>query len=207
MLRNPIDRAYSHYLMDYRLGLVNDSFEDIINKTSKHKNAHIFYQQYIEVSEYTEQIKRYLNVFDTNNILLIDYEDFKNNVSGTVDLVYSFLNISTEFSANVKKKHNAFTMPKNKMIRFFYSWVVLRNFLNFIFPKKLAKQGVKDMVRISDGRMSGTAAGTIILHVAPESAVGGPLSLSTRVKLNGFFKKDIKNLGLLLNKDFTKWIK
>ena len=44
-------------------------------------------------------------------------------------------------------------------------------------PKKLAKQGVKDMVRISDGRMSGTAAGTIILHVAPESAVGGPLSL------------------------------
>ena len=44
-------------------------------------------------------------------------------------------------------------------------------------PKKLAKQGVTDMVRISDGRMSGTAAGTIILHVAPESAVGGPLSL------------------------------
>ena len=44
-------------------------------------------------------------------------------------------------------------------------------------PKKLAKQGVKDMVRISDGRMSGTAAGTIILHIAPESAVGGPLSL------------------------------
>jgi dihydroxy-acid dehydratase len=44
-------------------------------------------------------------------------------------------------------------------------------------PKKLAQEGVKDMVRISDGRMSGTAAGTIILHVAPESAVGGPLSL------------------------------
>jgi len=44
-------------------------------------------------------------------------------------------------------------------------------------PRKLASQGVKDMVRISDGRMSGTAAGTIILHVSPEAAVGGPLSL------------------------------
>jgi dihydroxy-acid dehydratase len=43
-------------------------------------------------------------------------------------------------------------------------------------PKKLARQGVKDMVRISDGRMSGTAAGTIVLHVTPESAVGGPLA-------------------------------
>jgi dihydroxy-acid dehydratase len=43
-------------------------------------------------------------------------------------------------------------------------------------PKKLARAGVKDMVRISDGRMSGTAAGTIVLHVTPESAIGGPLA-------------------------------
>ncbi|HEY4999869.1 MAG TPA: IlvD/Edd family dehydratase [Usitatibacter sp.] len=43
-------------------------------------------------------------------------------------------------------------------------------------PKKLARAGVKDMVRISDGRMSGTAAGTIVLHVTPEAAIGGPLA-------------------------------
>ena len=43
-------------------------------------------------------------------------------------------------------------------------------------PRKLARQGVKDMVRISDGRMSGTAAGTIVLHVAPEAAIGGALA-------------------------------
>jgi dihydroxy-acid dehydratase len=44
-------------------------------------------------------------------------------------------------------------------------------------PKKLSSQGVKDMVRISDARMSGTAFGTIILHVAPEASIGGPLAL------------------------------
>ncbi len=44
-------------------------------------------------------------------------------------------------------------------------------------PRKLARQGVKDMVRISDARMSGTAFGTIVLHVSPEAAVGGPLAL------------------------------
>jgi dihydroxy-acid dehydratase len=43
-------------------------------------------------------------------------------------------------------------------------------------PRKLARQGVKDMVRISDARMSGTAFGTVVLHVAPEAAVGGPLA-------------------------------
>jgi dihydroxy-acid dehydratase len=44
-------------------------------------------------------------------------------------------------------------------------------------PKKLARQGVKDMVRISDARMSGTAYGTVVLHVTPDAATGGPLAL------------------------------
>src|SRR5438874_7739751 len=44
-------------------------------------------------------------------------------------------------------------------------------------PKKLAKQGVKDMIRVSDARMSGTAYGTIVLHVTPDAASGGPLAL------------------------------
>jgi dihydroxy-acid dehydratase len=44
-------------------------------------------------------------------------------------------------------------------------------------PKRLLARGVRDMVRISDARMSGTAYGTCVLHVAPESAVGGPLAL------------------------------
>ena len=56
-------------------------------------------------------------------------------------------------------------------------------------PKKLAKQGVKDMVRISDGRMSGTAAGTIILHVCPEAAAGGTLDI---VESGDIIKLDVK---------------
>ncbi|SIO48416.1 dihydroxy-acid dehydratase [Rhodovulum sp. ES.010] len=44
-------------------------------------------------------------------------------------------------------------------------------------PKKLSSKGLKDMIRISDARMSGTAFGTIVLHVAPEAAIGGPLAL------------------------------
>ncbi len=48
---------------------------------------------------------------------------------------------------------------------------------NMVLPKKLLDKGVTDMVRISDGRMSGTAFGTVILHVSPESAIGGNLGL------------------------------
>jgi dihydroxy-acid dehydratase len=48
---------------------------------------------------------------------------------------------------------------------------------NMPIPRKLLEQGVRDMVRISDARMSGTAYGTVVLHVAPEAAAGGPLGL------------------------------
>jgi dihydroxy-acid dehydratase len=66
-------------------------------------------------------------------------------------------------------------------------------------PKKLAQQGVKDMVRISDARMSGTAFGSIVLHVTPESAAGGPLAL---VKNGDRIRLDVpaRRLELLVGK-------
>lgn len=48
---------------------------------------------------------------------------------------------------------------------------------NLPLPPKILKQGITDMVRISDARMSGTAYGTVVLHCTPEAAVGGPLAL------------------------------
>jgi len=48
---------------------------------------------------------------------------------------------------------------------------------NMGLPKKLLEKGIKDMVRISDGRMSGTGFGTVVLHVSPEAAVGGALAV------------------------------
>jgi dihydroxy-acid dehydratase len=48
---------------------------------------------------------------------------------------------------------------------------------NMPLPPKVLKKGITDMVRISDGRMSGTAYGTVVLHTSPEAAAGGPLAL------------------------------
>ena len=65
-------------------------------------------------------------------------------------------------------------------------------------PKKLARTGLKDMVRISDARMSGTAFGTIVLHITPESAVGGPLAL---VKNGDMIRLDVakRSIDLLVD--------
>jgi dihydroxy-acid dehydratase len=66
---------------------------------------------------------------------------------------------------------------------------------NVDLPEKLLKKGVKDMVRISDGRMSGTAFGTVILHVSPESAIGGTLAF---VQTGDLIELDVPNRKLHL---------
>jgi dihydroxy-acid dehydratase len=67
---------------------------------------------------------------------------------------------------------------------------------NLALPKKLLDLGVTDMVRISDARMSGTAYGTVVLHVAPEAAVGGPLAL---VRMGDFITLDVNGRRLTLD--------
>jgi L-arabonate dehydrase len=66
---------------------------------------------------------------------------------------------------------------------------------NMTLPKKLLDKGITDLVRISDGRMSGTAYGTVFLHVSPESALGGPLAL---VQIGDVIKVDVPNKSLHL---------
>ncbi len=63
-------------------------------------------------------------------------------------------------------------------------------------PKKLLDQGVRDIVRISDARMSGTHFGTVVLHITPESAVGGPLAL---VNDGDFIELDVDQRSLHLD--------
>jgi dihydroxy-acid dehydratase len=67
---------------------------------------------------------------------------------------------------------------------------------NMGLPAKLLAQGVSDMVRISDARMSGTAYGTVVLHVAPEAAAGGPLAL---VREGDMIELDVPNRRLHLD--------
>jgi len=186
MLRNPIDRAFSHYLMDYRLGLVSEKFETIIQKKSKHKYANLFYQQYIQVSEYTRQIKNYLNIFSKENICIIDYEDFKKNTSDVVNRVYIFLGVDNSFQPCLRNKYNTYSMPKNLIIRYIYSFVFLRKIIATILPKNLV---------------------AIIRQLLFRNKNKPQLSSETKKILKQHFENDVQELSVLLNKNFKKWIR
>ena len=188
MLRNPIDRAFSHYLMDYRLGLVSQSFDSIIQKTSKHQNRHLFYQQYIELGEYSKQIKRYLEVFSNENICIIDYEDFKNNTSDVVNTVFVFLGLENNINSHsyLMRKHNTYSAPRNKIVQKMYSFVFVRKMLAIILPKTLIRV-IRNLLFIRDKKPR--------------------ISDSTRDFLKRHFESDVIELSKLLNKDFSKWIR
>ena len=81
---------------------------------------------------------------------------------------------------------------------------------NMTLPKKLLEKGITDMVRISDGRMSGTAYGTVVLHVSPESAIGGTLAL---VENGDFIELNVKEKRIhldvpdhILSERRSRWI-
>jgi dihydroxy-acid dehydratase len=73
---------------------------------------------------------------------------------------------------------------------------------NLQLPRVLLERGVSDIVRISDARMSGTAYGTIVLHVAPEAAIGGPLAL---VETGDFITLDVPSRTLDVEVSEQEW--
>ena len=107
MLRNPIERAFSHYLMDYRLGLTSNSFEEEFDKKET-----LNFQQYFLLGNYFHQVKRYLNSFGKENVHIIWYSDFKENTANELNKVISFLGLNTDFKLDFNKIHNSFSMPK-----------------------------------------------------------------------------------------------
>ena len=185
MLRDPIERAFSHYLMDFRLGLINDTFENIIFQKSNLSNSKTYFQQYVKLGEYTNQIKRYFNEFPSEQILVVDYDDFKNKTSDIVKKVYKFLKIDINFSPELNNKHNARFIVNNRLLKFLFSKIIIRKAMNLIFPKFI-KSFIKNQ----------------FFNNKP------PILLSSsRIYLQQYFKKDIENLSNFLQKDYSKWIK
>ena len=186
MLRNPIERAFSHYLMDLRLGFVNESFDSIIYRNSKNKNQHLHYQQYVKVGNYSSQVLKYFDSFGKENILIINYDDFVKSPSLEFKKTCKLLQISKQFNLDFDKKYNVGKLAKNKIISYLYSVYHLRRFVNLFFSDKL-KLYFKRSLFHENINMS--------------------MSLKTRQYLYDYYLKDIKKLNLITSNKFARWIK
>ena len=184
VLRNPIERAFSHYLMDYRLGLVTQEFRHIIQKLKESGDNNLLYQQYIELGQYSEQVLRYINEFGRDNILIIDYDNFKHNNKKEVQDVYNFLGVDVGFLPDFSVNFNKFILP-NKLIYRFYSIRLIRKIVAAFLPVNM-----QDYIRRK-----------FFLSNKPV------MSVQIRDQLKEVFEEDIIKLSKILDKDFKKWLR
>jgi len=186
LLRDPLSRGYSHYLMDFRLGLVDLTYDEIAFKKVKHKKMDLYYQQYVELGLYYEQVKRYFDIFGKNQVKIYLQEDLRNDPDSLIDNLYDYLEIDKTFTPNTDQEHNAFSMPKNGLIQKLYGSYMLRSTLSKIFPNKL-----KEM----------------LLNTFFERAKKPELNPKTKEYLLSLYKPNIEKLETLLDANLSGWYK
>ena len=184
ILRNPVDRGFSHYLMDKRLGYVDLSFEDIVYKRVDHPLLALYYQQFIELGFYFEQVKRYLDIFGNEQVRVYINEDLKADITQVVQSLYDFLDVDSGHMPDLGKKYNVYQEPRNTLIRNLYSARTLRRFSRTIVPNRLID----------------TVKNTLL--VRGEKPM---LSSSTREHLNELFRMNILQTGDLIDRDLSHW--
>lgn len=184
ILRNPVDRAFSHYLMDTRLGYLNIAFEDIIYKRVQHPLLDLYYQQFVELGFYFEQVKRYIDLFGEGQVKIFINDDLKEDISKVILSVYAFLNINSNLMPDFKKQYNVYQKPRNIFISKLYSSKHLRNLARKIIPENLVD----------------TVKNTLLIKGKKPK-----LSMETRKYLNGLFKDNILQTAGLIGRDLSHW--
>jgi hypothetical protein len=183
-LREPVSRAFSHYQMDYSLGLLDVTFEDILKGGPTDPQLANYYQQYILLSEYFEQVKRYTDIFPEKNILIILQEDLIKHSEKTLHNVCTFLKIDPELRSTVFEKQNVTSAGKNKFIRILYSQPLLRKASQLLMSESI-KQKIKDTLFSRNA----------LPQLTPE----------TSRLLKQYFEDDINKTENLIHRDLSSW--
>ncbi len=148
-LRNPITRAFSHYLMDYSLGLVLADFETIFRNGKDHPITKNYYQQYFSVSDYAPQIKRYLDVFKKEQIHFLLHENLVTHPYESLKQISQFLEIEYQNESESIELQNVTLSGKNWFISTLYKNEKFRKLSARLFKDQL-KNKIKRFLLTKD---------------------------------------------------------
>ena len=189
LLRNPVQRAYSHYLMDLKYGhQFEKNFKQAILNDEKTTpklwgKAHM----YLEIGLYLNQIKKYLDVFGEKKVKVIIYEDFVKDIGHCLKEICVFLNIDSSLVENIDygEVHNSFTVPSGKLSEIAIKYKRKAKSLKNVLPKFL-----KDYLN---------------KNVLYKEAEKPKLKLEDKLFLYDYFKEDIEGIEQLLKIDLSHW--
>jgi hypothetical protein len=189
ILRDPIERAFSHYIMNLRDGFTKetDFIKEVISDYNKSQKGWGVSHLSIELGLYYEQVKRYLDIFPRDNIKIILFDDFKRDTEKVVREIFKFLNINENVPIDFNKKANVGAVPKS--VKLNYIIMNTGKLLKPLFPN-YAKKRIKNIYK-----------NLLLKNEKPN------LSSKQREALLPFFIEDIKKTQELINRDLSMWLR
>lgn len=192
ILRNPVERAFSHYLNFIRVGREKLTFEQALRCLNERKKQNWEWAwQYLEVGLYYEQVREYLKNFRYVRIYLFD--DLVNNSIFVIRDICEYLDIDSNYvPADISTKYNHSNIPRNKFLQdlLYYQSNYLSESIKNNFKKFLSRNLI-DVAKNKLANMNYNKA---------------EISLSTRIRLELYFRENIYKLQELIGRDLSSWL-
>lgn len=190
ILRNPIERAYSQFLMFVRDNRepLTDFMQAVNEEETRIKQNWAWGWHYLQVGLYHQQLTRYFDLYQPEQIKIYLYEELKNDPNYIVKDIFNFLEVEPNFMPDMTIKHNISGVPQNKFI---HSWLYKKNLF-----KELVKPFLSEKLRQK-----------IFINLKKQQKLQKPkLTPETKQQLLPFFQEDILKLQELIAKDLSSWL-
>jgi len=183
ILRNPIERAISHYLLDVRQGYQKNQFIlcKYLDKTEKNR---LFYKEYIEVGMYASKVKHFFDVFGRESVCVLLFDELANNPIQVLYKLFKFFEIPN-VKIDVTKKYNVYESPKTTLLYYIIHNDFLYRFL------KIMPDNLKILIR----------------NLFFNTQIEKPDFSEECLILKKIFRNDIELLSGILDIDLSKWSK
>jgi len=194
ILRNPVDRAFSHYLMTYRRGLEKMSFSEAIKaEAGRIRKNYDFKMHYSYVTRgyYHDQIKRFLSYIDSQQIYIMLTEELKADPGKALNGLYGFLGITNDFLPdNINEKFHKSMIPKNMwLLDRIRKETFEKKILRMILPSKIIREKIR--ARLISKNLT--------------SKHDMKLSQEMKTMLSNLYKEKNILLSNLIDKDLSHW--
>ncbi len=191
ILRNPVERAYSSYLMYVRDNRETRTFFQAIREEELGITGDLPYGQghYIYIGLYYMQLVRYLRLFDTSQVAVYLFDDLQEDVMGVLGNIFRFLGVKDKFVPDISTRYNVSGVPRNGILKPLLWKSPLTVTLRRLLPVSLYQTALTFLEMWRDRQL-----------------IKPPLSPEIRRKLVAVYKEDILQLQELIQRDLSKWL-
>jgi hypothetical protein len=187
VLRNPVERAYSHYLFMVRHGLETEQrFADALAKEEMRIAQGAPFGRYCQIGKYHLHLQNYLRHFSRDQLYVCLFEDLTKKPAETYRSVFDFLGVDREFVADTSVRRNPSGVPKMRWLdRLISQPNPIRNTIQPLLPRWLYQR----ITRLRDANLAKP-----------------PMSPEIKQLLIDYFRSDIESLQKLLDRDLSRWL-